>query len=190
MKAQFLARFLQLDSRVLLMAMVCTLALIASQSWVLLFKNPITEYRAVQHDGDEREKALLGLEQIPPEIDKLKRQVGELERRLQVAQTQLPSDQMLVAVVGDLDRIAARHGIALMRVKPGADTDVLMFEEISFDIELRGRYESLFAWLRDVETELTALAITQFEIKTVSDSLTINLKVASYRLKNAKDGRK
>lgn len=190
MKAQFLARLLQLDSRLLLMAMVCALALLATQSWVFLFRNPITEYRTVQHDGDEREKTLPGLEQILPEIEKLKREVRELEQRMQVAQTRLPVDQLLVPVIGELDRIAARHGIALVRVKPGADKDVLMFEEISFDIELRGKYESLLAWLHDVETELTSLAITQFEIKTGSEPLTINLRVASYRLKNAKDYRK
>lgn len=173
------------------MAMIGTLALVATQSWVLLLKNPLAEYRKVQTDTDHREDALLGFEQMPPEIDKLKLEVSQLEQRMQVAQTKLPAaDQLLVAVVGELDRIASRHGIALVRVKPGADKDILMFEEISFDIELRGKYESLFAWLRDVETELTSLAITQFEIRTGSDPLTVNLKVASYRLKNAKGDQK
>lgn len=190
MNSWTVARLIGINPRLLLIGATCALLLIAMECWILLLRDPIAEYRGIQNKEKALESTLRHMSASPPALEKVSQEVAALEQRIQGMDLQLPADRLVVGMIGKLDGIAVRHGVALVRVKPGADKDVFMFEEVSFDIELRGKYQSLFDWLRDVETELSNLVITQFEIKPASNLLSINLKAAIYRLKQVGEERK
>lgn len=186
---RILDRLFALDPRLLLMGMAATLALIAVQSWILFVKTPASEYRKTKLEAGVLEKTLADSPPFSEEIGKLDLEVKTLEQRLQAVNTTLAADQLLVSVVGELDRIASRHNVVLASVKPDSEKAVVMFDEMPFAIELRGEFLPLTAWLHTVESELDTLAITQFGVRRTPDSLTANLRIAAYRLSSAKGNR-
>ena len=86
-------------------------------------------------------------------------------------------------VIDVLDRISARHGIDLVSVVPGEKAEVLMFEELPYDVEVRGEYFRLFDWFREVERELHPMVVKRFELAAGAepDVIPLTLRLVAYR---------
>jgi Tfp pilus assembly protein PilO len=192
LKDKLVAALMQIDVRLLLMMMAAIVALIVFQSWVLLFRQPVAEYRVITGSHSslkaaERENASLELQ-----IQTLTAQTQALEKRVQSASSPLAPDALLVNLVAELDRLAGRNGVKLDSVKPGASREVPMFEEMSFDVDARGTYAAIFDWLQDIESELGTLSVKAFSITLAAGSgaLNLSLKLAAYRRLGAAEPRR
>lgn len=111
---------------------------------------------------------------------------GELQAlrdRLYGTSTALPLAQLESHVIDRLDRLCAKRGIQLVSVTPGAPDRILSFDEFPFDVDVRGRYFSLYDWLAAVEHELRPMVVKRFALSgSRSDgSVQMNLRLVSYR---------
>ena len=90
-------------------------------------------------------------------------------------------------IVDRLDSISAVHDVELVGVTPGAAEEVLMFDEVPYDVEVEGDYFALFRWLREVERELRPMVVKEFNIRPLSKSeaVTMKLRLAAYRQRGA-----
>jgi Tfp pilus assembly protein PilO len=148
-------------------------------------KRPLVDYRSLSgertalsatvDDGDARMRA----------IGELQREVERLEQDLSGG----PRNAMTVKqfqghMVARLDESSVRHGIQLVGVRPGSSRKVLMFEELPFDIEVRGEYERVFEWLCAVTDELKPIHVKHFDIQpnATFDSVQMKLAMVSYRI--------
>lgn len=183
MKNHIVVRLIQLDRRILLLVMVTLLIAIALEAWLLIFRQPVAEYRQLQSERFGLEQSLRDAIGLQAEADKLAQDVATLSKEAEGGGVPSTMDQLLIQTVGNLDRIAGEHGVALQGVKPGAARHVPMFDEVSFDVEVRGKYGALMEWLHAVEKDMRTLAVVQFSLKSGSQSgpLTMSLKLAAYR---------
>ena len=67
--------------------------------------------------------------------------------------SQLPPEKMESYIVDRLDHLSAAHEVELVGVTPGEPEEVLMFDEVPYDVEVSGEYFALFRWLREVERD-------------------------------------
>ena len=90
---------------------------------------------------------------------------------------------MLVYLISEVDRIGTRHGVELSGAMPGPTRKAVIFDEIPFDIEAKGSYQSLVDWMGDIERSLPTLSIVRFEIRPsgTPPQLAMKIRIAAYR---------
>lgn len=175
----------QIHPRMLAILMLAVLGMTVLAAYLYLFKQPYTDYaqlRTVRVQAVE-DVASVQQDMESGQIALLERHVAGLEDRLYGKGSRLPPSQMVSYIIGQLDRISVRHAVQLMSVKPGGVEQVLMFEEVPFDIQVQGAYFDLFAWLEDMERELRPMVLKKFEITPPrkDGALNMQLRLVSYR---------
>lgn len=183
MKAQLIARWKGLDPRIRGLLALAAALLVVVEIWVLLLRPPVERYRALRAGNEALERMAATQRDREGDLRRVEAEIAALETRLQGNLPGLTTEQMVVALVARLDRLARRHGVTLAGVKPGERKQVLMFDEVSFDIKAMGTYIPLVAWLNDLQAELGPLVVTRFEIRAGAPDkpLDMELKIAAYR---------
>ena len=177
------AQLSRLQPRLLGLVFGATLGLTLLAAYLYVLKKPVAEYRRHQQtrlllEGEVRNGA-----GNSEEIQTLTAAVEALERQLLSGSDAVPVNQMVAHIIGQLDRISSNHQVELIGVKPGQRKKVFMFEEVPFEVEIKGGYFSLYDWLREVEQELGPMVVKQFTItpEAPGDMTRIRLTVVSYR---------
>lgn len=166
---------------------VAGVALVALAGYLYLLKPSIATYREL---AQERARALTRAEAAtidPAALQDAERAVAQLRERLAGGAWDVPREQMEAYVIEALDRISVRHDVELESVKPGAAGEVLMFDELPYDVRVLGGYFELFEWFRDVETELRPMVTKQFEMQTGEgkSSVALQLRLVAYRARES-----
>jgi hypothetical protein len=106
-----------------------------------------------------------------------------LRAQLYGGPSDLPPEKVESYIVDRLDSISARHAVELVSVKPGEATRVLMFDELLYEVEVKGEFFALAAWLWELEEELRPLVVNGFDLRPVAQGpwVGMRLRLASYR---------
>jgi Tfp pilus assembly protein PilO len=171
--------------QVLLLAMILIAGGAAFEGWFLALRNPLGEYLRLAATRESMAAAVAASATEQGELGRLTSELKELSDRLT---SQLhgpePDEQLAVSLMTALDHDAARKGIVLTGVKPGARRPVLSFEEVAFDVSAQGKYLLLCEWLLDFERTLGRSAtVTDFTMRAVPEAGQVGLllKLALYR---------
>ena len=181
MSAAVLKRVAALDPRVVLALIGAALFLVAFQSWVAL-RGPWAELRALETSEIRLNSVLQRGNVTATELATLSAELAALEKTLSARPVQA-EDAMLPALITTLDRIATRHDISLGSVRPPTQRPVPPFEEVSFQVEARGPYRGLYAWMGEVLAEVQPLVATDVAFKAVEDGqrVAVTIKLSLYR---------
>ena len=111
------------------------------------------------------------------------RVVEELRTRLYGGSSAVPLREMESYVIQTLDRISARHDVELVGVRPREIGQVLMFDELPYDVEVTGSYLRLWDWLRAIETELRPMVVNSYELSRTqsADPVSLTLRLVAFR---------
>jgi len=175
----------RISPQFLLLAMILIVGAAALEGWFLVLRKPFLEYRQLAATKASLAAMVGALASQQVEQSRLAAELKELSDRLSgELRAPAPEDQLAVSFMSELDHDAARKGVMLTSVKPGARRQVLSFEEIAFDVGARGKYLLLCEWLLDFERTLGQIAtVTDFTMRSVDEGrqVGLTLKVALYR---------
>ena len=120
------------------------------------------------------------------QITQLQKEIDEMKHRLKGDMANLPEKKMEAYIIGELQNISWSHEIDLIAVKPAKGSEIQMFQEILFKVQLSGDYFDLYEWLLDLKKQLGFIVIKSLELnnlkKNDSDTrLLMNLIIASYK---------
>jgi Tfp pilus assembly protein PilO len=130
------------------------------------------------------------IESVTSELNEGNLELAALEERLVGLRDQLyggpsslPPEKIESYIIERLDGLSGRYAIELVSVKPGDAKQVLMFDEIVYEVEVKGEYRSLVAWLRELERELRPMVVNEFNLKPELEGRRVGmrLRLASYR---------
>ena len=171
------------EPRMIYLIMVASCCLFALFSYLYLFKSPLKQYRQLHQNRTMLEAKVENSSQLSSEIASLESEIEGLNRKLQGENPPLMDREMVAHTIARLDAISATRTVSLRGVKPEVSQQVGMFKEIPFDIEVVGDYVYLYEWLRDVERQFGSMVIKQFELRPVSgsDDLQMRMKLVSYQ---------
>jgi Tfp pilus assembly protein PilO len=175
---------LELQPRFIALMLGAIIALTSTAAYLYLFKHDLKELKEMRqlHSKSQRtvnrqEQALGNLE-----IETVRQEIADLKFKLYGKRARQHPGQMVSFIIGELDVVAAKNRVQLVSVKPGAPSQVLIFEEIPFDIEVRGRYFDLYQWLLDAEQQLRPMVVKKFHLIPPSqgDIIRMELRIVSY----------
>lgn len=171
----------EIEPRTILLVLIAVAALTVTAAYLYVFKAPVAEYlrlhRLTAAAGTQTQRQQINAERI----QQLRDEVGRLHENLYGQAPRDSANEMVSYIIGQLDALASKHQVQLVGVKPGSVNQVLMFDELPFDVEVRGGYAHLFEWLRDAERALHPLVLKEFRIATGDNTLNMTLRVVSYR---------
>ncbi len=183
-----LQRLAALDPRVLKIVLGSVLFVALFQSWVVL-RGPWAELQTLTRTRSQLELARQGDAGNAAELERLEREIGVIDRGL--GGGPLRTDEAMIPfLMTTLDGIASRHGVALGGVKPPQQRAIGPFEEAGFQVEARGSYKALFAWLTEALAEVKPLIATELEFKSVDggERVALSVRLAAYRVAPAASG--
>ena len=170
-------RLLQLDPRVLRLALVAVPAMVLLIGWGQVLRPAWQAHQAAAKLHTSTREAIADLPARRARADALTREITDLQNRLDApatAPTRLP-------VL--LESLAAAQGIELQPVFPGRDTEFEGLVETRYEIEASGTYPRLAAWLAEVDTRITNAGIVEarFTRQAHSEAVLLRLRLAVYR---------
>jgi len=175
----------RISPRVLLLAMMLIVSAAAFEGWFLVLRAPWGEYRRLAATRESLAATVAMSATQQGELGRLTAELKELSDRLSgELHAPAPEDQLAVSLMTELDHAAARKGLVLTSVKPGARRQVLSFDEIAFDVSAQGKYLLLCEWLLDFERTLGRSAtVTDFTMRSIEEGrqVGLTLKVVLYR---------
>ena len=175
----------RISPRSLLLAMMFIVSAAAFEGWFLVLRAPWGEYHRLAATRESLAAAVAMSATQQGELSRLTAELKQLSDRLSdELHAPAPEEQLAVSLMTELDHAAARKGLTLTSVKPGARRQVLSFEEIAFEVSAQGQYLLLCEWLLDFEHTLGRSAtVTDFTMRSIEEGrqVGLTLKVALYR---------
>ncbi len=160
----------QTSPQMLAFLMVSVLLLLITASYLYLLKKPFQDLGQAKQTLALLESELQTGIPLDSQIQTFQAQVAKLNIQLHGNGKNLPINQMIAFVIGELDRISAVHNVKLISVEPGNAEKVFLFQELPFQLVVTGNYFKLFDWLNQVEHELGPFVVQEFELTSESDS--------------------
>jgi Tfp pilus assembly protein PilO len=163
------------------------LLIVAAGLWTLLLRAPLAQLRTVHAEqarlsagGADPRLLAAQLKQLDTDVDAVSARLGVKGAHL--APAPAPA-QMLLALVGDTNRLALAHGITVNGVTPMQDGQTMVFDQVGFAVDATGPYSALLAWMAAVEAAQANIAIAGFDMQPAKTpgQVTINLRIAAYR---------
>ena len=102
--------------------------------------------------------------QLQQAIDRERERIRELQLQLHGEAGNLAVNEMESYLVGRLQGLAWDAGIELVGVRPGPAKRIMEFEEISFEVDVKGEYRNLYRWLDSIGEALGFMLVTNYEI--------------------------
>lgn len=172
----------QVKPQMLLMLMASIVLLTLLAAYLYVFKQPYKDYRQLQQKLDLLQGEIETGIPISQQIESTEQSLSVLKKKLYGNNPELPVNQKIAAVIGQLDAISAGQNVNLTSIKPGEETTLFLFQELPFNIEIKGNYFSLFNWLYQVENILGPIVIKEFEINPDGTSnLNMRLTLVAYQ---------
>jgi Tfp pilus assembly protein PilO len=112
-------------------------------------------------------------EQLQQSIDNQRLQIQQLQHQLHGESGNMPINQMESYLIGRLQNLSWQTGVKLISVRPGAAIRVLDFDEISFEVSVRGEYKKLYAWLNSLSDNLGFVMVANYKIQSASQNASI-----------------
>lgn len=158
-------RFIQsTEPRMIAILLAAILALTLLASYLYLFKQPMSTLAQKQQTLTLLKAEVERDMPLGQQIEELEKQVTDIKKLINASGQKLPQNQMIAYVIGQLDVIAANHQVQLVSVNPGTASKMFMFEELPFNIEIKGSYFDLYNWLKEVEVKLGPMVIKSFSL--------------------------
>ncbi len=110
--------------------------------------------------------------------------IKSLGQKLYLQSEGRDSNVIVPFVVSALDAISYKYNVKLRGVIPLEAKQVLMLEEMPFDITISGSYTQIYEWLIEAEQALNPMAVKNFSINPSNreHGVTMKMRVVSYRL--------
>ncbi len=175
----------EVEPRTLVLAMVAIAGLTLLAGHLYVVKPSLARIHALETGGSQATVETLRAEAAQAEqaIGDTQARLDSLRQELYGGPSDLPPEKVESYIVDRLDRISARHAIELVSVKPGDATRVLMFDELLYEVEVKGQFFALVAWLWELEDELRPLVVNGFDMRPAAKGVWVSMKLrlASYR---------
>ena len=161
------------------------LLIVAASLWTFALRAPLAQLRTVRAEQLRLEAGGADPTLLAAQVAQADGAIAVLAARLgggAGAARQAP-DQLLVALVGDINRLALVHGIGVTAVTPTQNGQTMVFDQVGFEAQASGPYSALLAWMTAVEAAQANIAIAGFEMQPAKTpgQILMTIRIAAYR---------
>ena len=159
------------------------LLMLAACLWTFALRAPLTALRQVRAEQQRLEAGSADPRLLAAQLAQVDGDIKTLSVRLGLHAVHPAPAQMLVALVGDVNRLALAHGVNVTAVTPAPDGQTMVFDQIGFEAEATGAYGALLAWMAAIEAAQANIAIVAFEMAPAKTpgQIHVTVRIAAYR---------
>lgn len=148
------------------------------------------QYQQLAHNRDSLELLQNRMDdqhQLQRMIDQTRSDIVDIHHRISGESGSLQLSEMESYLIGRLQALSWESDIQLIGVRPGSSKRVIQFDEISFEVNVIGRYLDLYDWLNRLNDKLGFVLVTKYRIQPTtrrvdSDMLSMDLTLVFYRV--------
>ncbi len=175
------------DPRSLRLLLAGVLLLLVTALALYVIKPQVTDLNSLLKSNESLGEAIAYGPELEAQIESRYLSMAELESKLFGTAGAVSTAKIESHIVGELQKISWVNGVTLESVKPLPSKHIMVFDEIPFEVSLRGDYFSLFSWLQAVNRQLGFIVVDHFEVsagnRTATDpNLNMTLRMANYRV--------
>lgn len=159
------------------------LLVLAACLWTVALRAPLAQLRTVRTEQQRLEAGGADLAMLTAQVAHSDAAIEVLSARLGMGAAHPAPAQLLVALVGDANRLALVHGINVTAVTPAPEARTLGFDQVGFELEATGSYTRLLDWMAAMEAEQANIAIAGFEMQPAKapGQIQLKIRIAAYR---------
>lgn len=159
------------------------LLIVAASLWTLALRAPLAQLRTVRAEQQRLEAGGADPRLLAAQLAQADSAIAVLSARMGAGTARPAPDQLLVALVGTINRLALAHGIGVTAVTPTHNLQTMVFDEVGFEAQVTGSYSALLAWMAAVEAAQPNTAIAGFEMQptTIPGQIGMSIRIAAYR---------
>lgn len=159
------------------------LLILAACLWTFALRAPLTALRVVRAEQQRLEAGSADPRLLAAQLAQVDGAIQTLSVKLGLHAVHPAPAQMLVALVGDVNRLALAHGINVTAVTPAPDGQTMVFDQVGFEAQASGSYGALLAWMAAIEAAQANIAIVAFEMTPAKTpgQIHMTLRIAAYR---------
>jgi Tfp pilus assembly protein PilO len=159
------------------------LLILAAGLWTLALRAPLAQLRSVRVEHVRLDTGGADPTLLAAQLAQVERDTATLSQRLGLGAAHPAPAQLLVALVGDVNRLALAHAVNVTAVTPAKDGQTMVFDQVGFAVDATGTYGALLAWMAAIEAEKTNIAIVGFEMQPAKTAgqIRITIRIAAYR---------
>ena len=189
MIAWIVSRLTALDRRALSGMLGTAVLLVALEAWLLVLRAPLSEWRSLSAlNAAAADRA--SPRASAAEIEGLRLAVERAEAELRGYALVRSDDDTVLSLIAALGPLAASHGVGLDVVRSGGRRVEQEFIAATFDVEARGAYLALSAWLHDAHAHIAPLGVSELALNATDGGrqVALKLRLTAYALGPAAGG--
>ncbi|MDV6320319.1 type 4a pilus biogenesis protein PilO [Chromohalobacter sp. HP20-39] len=110
-------------------------------------------------------------------LEQMRMQMAELDKRMQTLLEMLPTDTEVPALLDDISDAAQAHRLAIESIRLRSPVPKDFYVEQPFDIQVRGGYHDIAAFLANVAALPRIVTLHDFSLMPVDDGDTLRLSL-------------
>lgn len=144
--------------------------------WFGVVRAPLASLRALYAEQAKLAQASAGLARLQARATALEASVRMLTGQFGgTGVTGAGADEQL-RLIREIGALAASSGVTMTAIRPAPKEQALVFVQTGFDVEARGSYAALLAWLAALEGSASRLAIPRFALQATKSAGTVELR--------------
>jgi len=143
---------------------------LAAVFYTFYMKDKLAERNAIQAEVSQLEVAVAQGTAIASQLDRFKKEVAELEERLNTLRAILPSQKETPQVLRSVQEMAAASSLKIMRFTPQPIIPRAFYSDWPIQMEVRGCYDSLGIFFERVSQATRILNVENITIRSIDNS--------------------
>ncbi len=127
-------------------------------------------WQSQQKSVEVLEGVQLGKTDVQTQMQNLRDEIEQIRKNMRGDLPEMPLQELESYIIGRFQYVSWNTDVDLLSVRPGINTTMKRFDEISFDVEISGSYFDIYQWLWRLGNELGFVVVKNFTITPHSHS--------------------
>lgn len=123
---------------------------LTAASYFFVVEPILGEVESLKAQQDAAEKTLAEKQQIAENLNERRKEMDQLEQKLQDALTQLPEKKDIEDLLAQLNDVGKKSGLDIGTVSPGAEVVKSFYAEIPITVSVTGNYHEIAMFLQEI----------------------------------------
>lgn len=145
---------------------VAILVLLTAANWFFLIQDTEANIESLKSQQASLDQTYAEKKEIADNLIERRREMDQLEQKLQDALTELPNNKDVDELLAALNDLGKKSGLEITRVVPGAESAESFFARIPITMAVKGNYHEIAVFLQEVAQMKRIVNINNLKMAT------------------------
>jgi type IV pilus assembly protein PilO len=145
---------------------VAILVLLTAANWFFLIQDTEANIESLKSQQSNLDQTYAEKKEIADNLIERRREMDQLEQKLQDALTELPNNKDVDELLAALNDLGKKSGLEITRVVPGPESAESFFARIPITMAVKGNYHEIAVFLQEVAQMKRIVNINNLKMAT------------------------